>query len=195
MAEFKFTEGNIQKLLSRRLLDKGHNGIIPNSKSITGFEADLVSYTNSGLLIEYEIKCSRSDLKKEVRKHRKGIEGNLGIDGPHGVRRRDTKATKHHTYFCNASNHRSHLERPNRYYLVTPEGLIDGVEIPDEWGLYRVAEPNFDKCHNLYVQSNRCIEKVEKAPKINDEKPKIDWKGLVRLMTHRICRGDRINAS
>jgi hypothetical protein len=62
------SEQDVQWYLARMLMRKQHGFAVPNIK-VHGSEYDLLSITNSGYLIDHEIKVSRSDFRAEMRAH------------------------------------------------------------------------------------------------------------------------------
>mgnify|MGYP001573654621 CR=1 FL=1 len=68
-----WTEKKIQEILAWHCINKGHHGICPNS-GVFGWEADLVSFTNSFFGNEYEIKITKSNFRQDKKKQRKHWE-------------------------------------------------------------------------------------------------------------------------
>lgn len=102
------TEAEIQNALYYETLRKRHRLAVPNVH-VLGWESDMVSVTKHDLLVEYEIKCSRSDFHADRKKIRHRI-----LDG--GVI--------------------SDLERGAAYfYYVTPRDLVTAAEVPWYAGL------------------------------------------------------------
>lgn len=66
------TEAEIQNALWRECGSKRHRLIVPNV-TLFGWESDLVSVTVKDMLCEYEIKCSRADFRKDLKKIRHRI--------------------------------------------------------------------------------------------------------------------------
>ena len=106
----------------------------------TGFhECDVIGVNPSGLTIEYEIKISRSDFKNDIKKRGK----HLRMVNP--------------TSYARYRNHGT----PNRFYYVTPVGLIKPEEVPTYTGL-------------IYVHTSKkvgeSIEVIKRAPLIHNNK-------------------------
>lgn len=67
----KVTEGHIQAVLMRWLMNrKNHKYVIPNTVDFFGWEADLVSVTNSYLTHEYEVKLNVYDYRADAKKRK-----------------------------------------------------------------------------------------------------------------------------
>lgn len=73
-------------------------------------ECDVIDISPTGIVTEYEVKCSRADFKNDFKKaHKHGRLKGLGFQLWKGV--------------------------PNRFYFVCPEGLLDVSLIPNYAGL------------------------------------------------------------
>lgn len=105
------TEQEIQTILFKNYVAKGHNPIAPNCMAL-GYEADLLSVTGSGFAYEFEIKVSHSDFRADA-----------------------NKVNKHWIYSKGDYPHRT----PSRFYYVCPDGLIQVEEVPDHAGLIYVS--------------------------------------------------------
>lgn len=66
------TEAEIQDALYIEFDRRRHHLIVPNV-CMFGWESDLVSVTAAGFVCEYEIKCSRSDFKADMKKLRHAL--------------------------------------------------------------------------------------------------------------------------
>lgn len=65
-------EANMQTILmSRSLAEKKHELVLPNSRTIFHWEADLLSVTKAGFIHEYEIKLTLSDYNRDKKKQYK----------------------------------------------------------------------------------------------------------------------------
>ncbi|HJV19301.1 MAG TPA: hypothetical protein VJ552_05430 [Sediminibacterium sp.] len=116
----KLTEGLIQYNLMRWLRSNNQDVFVPNY-FIGSFECDLLRLTSSDLLVEYEIKTSRSDFKNDFKKARRSWRDGVVIE------------TKHD--FISIG------KRVNRFYYVVPEGLITPDEVPAGFGLIYAENP------------------------------------------------------
>lgn len=99
----------IQNLIWKDIADKyrGYYGIVAPNCTLFGWESDLIQVTRKNLVIEYEIKISRSDFRADLKK----------------IRHRILSLIKEY-------------ERgPSYFYYVTPRDLIDPSEVPEHAGL------------------------------------------------------------
>lgn len=118
------TEKDIQCILAPDML-KRQDLVFPNTKAIhKRFESDLVRVTKSGIVYEYEIKCSRSDFYADFKKVRKHIL----------LKQAKTKI--------------------NYFYFVCPYGVIPLQDVEAPYGLIYVKGKELslmrkaDKLHN-----------------------------------------------
>ena len=95
---------------------------ITNYSYVTGFEADIIMVSPSGLATEYEVKTSRADFKKDFAK----ISKHKNLAKPVLAKSRNTVAQ-----YPNA---------PNYFYYVCEEGLLTVKDIPPYAGLIYVKE-------------------------------------------------------
>lgn len=125
------------------------NFVLPNYTPVTWFECDVFEVTQAGYFVEYEIKLSRSDFKADAAK-KKHVSPYLD---PKFI---TFNGTKHELLG------RGDSRGPNRFYFVTPRGMLLDSDIPKWAGLIEVwLEPG---C--------RHVSKLEKkpAPKLHGEK-------------------------
>ena len=124
----------IQEAICRYLSIKGHEHICENFGH-TVCEMDVASLSKSDMLLEFEVKISRSDFLADKNKRKKyGLAKFEMYSQPFG-----------------------HEERcPNYFYYVCPEGLIDKDEVPLFAGLFYY---NLDK-KMVLVKSPKRIHKV-----------------------------------
>lgn len=101
-------------------------------------EADVISISKSDMSIEYEVKCSKSDFKADFKKKAKHLRLS-------GVRHRKN----------------GYLGVPNRFYYVTPVGLLRVGDIPIYAGLIEI---------NTSAAPHASAIVVKKAPLIHSEK-------------------------
>lgn len=65
----QITEKSLQAaLMAWAMNEKHHVLVLPNSRDLFYWEADLVTVTKAGLTHEYEIKCSLSDYRRDALK-------------------------------------------------------------------------------------------------------------------------------
>lgn len=146
------------KLLSHA---RGHayDIIIPNYY-FARYEMDLFKLSESGMITEYEIKISRGDFRNDFKKF-------FEVYNPNGKTWRDTiKIMKHEELAAGRG-------KINRFWFVTPAGLISKTEVPRHAGLleYNLKRGSFDV--------------VKNAPLITKEKTEIDFKALCRSLSFR----------
>ena len=67
----KVTEKTIQAVLMEWAMSNKHECVVPNTRQVFSWEADLLSITKAGLIHEYEIKVSRADFRADAHKTRK----------------------------------------------------------------------------------------------------------------------------
>lgn len=104
----------IQHEVGRYLSIKGHEHICENFGHLV-FEMDVASLSKSNMLLEFEVKISRSDFLADKNKRKKyGLSKLEMYDNPIG-----------HEAKC-----------PNYFYYVCPEKLISKHEIPLYAGLF-----------------------------------------------------------
>lgn len=118
------------------------------------WECDVAELTDADFFVEYEIKMSRSDFKRDALKH-----GYVRTDPSDW--KSSTRTTKHE--LCE----QGHRRAPNRFYFVTPPDLIPLEIIPKWAGLIEVSryrEIDWPHCNVL-----------KRAPLIhNEKKPKLN---------------------
>lgn len=108
----KWTELRVIQMLMPWAMQRGHI-VLPNVYFFN-WEADMLSVTTVGKIVEYEIKVSRQDFKAD--KHKK---------------------KKHNALSSRLFNSRKGI--PNYFNYVSPPGIIDKDEVPDYAGLIHVT--------------------------------------------------------
>lgn len=152
----KLTERRIQRSLFWKL----HSAcelIVPNYTPSAWFECDLWAVTKAGYGVEFEIKLTTADFRKDAEK-RRSQQAWLSL-GPKGMRFGDFTAKPEdlkHTMLemCD-------IKGPSRFWYVAPEGVIPDGELPAWAGLKIVAPARMDHVSIL--------TKVE-APRLHKEK-------------------------
>lgn len=110
----------LQVAVATYMVKKGHEAVCENFGH-TVFEMDIASLTKSGMLMEFEVKVSRSDFLADKNKRKKyGLSKFEMYSKPLGYESR-----------C-----------PNYFFYVCREGLIKKDEIPPFAGLLYVNEEN-----------------------------------------------------
>lgn len=142
----RLNENWIQKTLLHSL-DDNNSIMIPNIflnlRYFQDFEMDLMKYrVYSRFIIEYEIKCSKADFKKDFDKGKRSYKKHELI--------RDKKLA-------------------NRFFYVVPESIKD-IEVPEYAGLIYVSHKTCKK--NNYSSAGTYIHTnlVKDAPLIHKEK-------------------------
>lgn len=138
------TELDIQLSLMAHHIGKGLI-MIPNYKTISGSELDLLTVTQKGEAREYEIKLSRSDFFADFK-----------------------KKTKHHYYKRSHEEKRSFFCAPNHFYYVCPEGLLKKDEMPKYAGLIYVGESCIQSTFQGGFMGHK-IKIVKRSPKLHKE--------------------------
>jgi hypothetical protein len=113
------TETAIQDQLYQWCTGKNHPVTIDNCGACTIGKADLLSVTKAHLVHEFEIKCTRTDFRREF----------------------DNKDTKHKR-LDRADNRLMSL--PNYFWFATPDGLLTPDDLPDYAGLMIVTSKGCD---------------------------------------------------
>ena len=116
--------------------------IIPNVYLFNYYESDILVISQNDLINEFEIKTSRSDFFADFKKIEKH-------------RKLSDKNKKH---------------KPNRFYYICPENLINKDEVPDYAGLIYVSPSKLSS-----------IDVIKKAPLLHNER--IDYK---KKLFHKI---------
>ena len=119
----KNTEGTLQAALFYRW-GMAREFSMPNYTYYCN-ESDFLTVTKNGYVDEYEIKISRSDYRADQKKER----WELYKTRPHILREKALNYAMYHytpVYF---------RKYPNRFWYVTPKGLIAPDELPDYAGL------------------------------------------------------------
>lgn len=96
--------------------------VIPNFTPHGWWECDVARYTEKGHLIEYEIKTSLADFRKDAKKKRpsRWNRKTRTVDPP--VSKHEQLAAKHDA-------------GPRQFYFVVPKGLIQEEDVPEWAGL------------------------------------------------------------
>jgi hypothetical protein len=121
MAEDKMTTKEVEKYLLNHLSKRQDFLVLTTNLSwALAFEADTFFINKKRQIIEYEIKVSRGDFLKDIKKRRNDVSKyDFLIKGTH-------------------INDFFQSKRPSKFYYVCPSGLISRNEIPKEFGLIQV---------------------------------------------------------
>jgi len=111
------TEGKVQRAMFKPLADRGYSHITPNVH-LFGWESDIIALTGAGYVVEYEIKISRGDYRRdrEKKRHRILLSHVKTADG--GMRS---------------------AKFPCRFFYACPPGLISEDSLPPYAGLVYVT--------------------------------------------------------
>lgn len=123
------------------------------------YEMDVLRLMPSGLIVEYEIKISRSDYFNDFKKSHRNYKSSE--DKPDIILKHDWMKTG---------------KGPNRFFFVTPKGLIKLSELPDYAGLIEFNESKDHQWFSLIRNS-----KVTHKNKFPDAK----YKELAELLAFR----------
>lgn len=116
------TEKQVQFALFRPLADRGYSHITPNVH-LFEWESDVLAITSSGYLVEYEVKCSRSDFVADKRK------------------KRHTLLLSH----ARTMKGQRSGSVPCRFFYATPPGLVSEGDLPEYAGLTYVTPKGVDR--------------------------------------------------
>ena len=136
----KMKTKEVQNLLLKHLSKRPDFFVLTTNLSwFLPFEADVFQITKNRLIVEYEIKVSRADFLKDIKKNKIESRSNLvyKYDFLKGVSKFKT------LYF--------QIKRPHKFYFVAPFGIIKKDEIPKEFGLIEIYESN-QVCINKHAK-------------------------------------------
>lgn len=167
------TEQSIQRRLNHFFASWKYN---VDGLYVFEWESDKLIWTKSGYIYEFEIKISRADFKNDFKNKK---EKHLILKGP-------TEEERFMPYFYENYEYNKHLyksfddyvartekdsnylivnhRRPNYFYYVVPEGLIQPEEVPEYAGLIWILKEYRD------VRSAYTISK--QAPALHKQKYK-----------------------
>lgn len=131
----------IQDLIYKWLVGH-HINIIPNLY-LYQWESDMISVTKSGYVHEYEIKISKKDFYADFLKKEKHQVLKDGYYEPSEYEKKHIEIARHNElnglsnqYIKKlTSDNKIKLNRPNYFWYVIPDGLIDLSKIPDYAGI------------------------------------------------------------
>lgn len=110
--------------------------VMPNYCPNGWWECDIFEITKAGYFVEYEIKLTVSDFKRDSEKSMCDYSAVRGIvTSEDGTRRLDAAPViNKHALIASGD-----IRGPKWFYFVTPAGLLDGIEIPPWAGLIEVS--------------------------------------------------------
>jgi len=139
------TEAEIQNSLYREYgINKNHGWCCSNTYNYN-WECDFISITRAGYVHEYEIKLSKSDFKADFRnkKLKHEIIG-TGSRAPSHWENEIMNWPKQTGYSQGVKaqfvDGRKPCKRPNYFWYVCPQGLIDKDQIPEYAGLIYIDD-------------------------------------------------------
>jgi len=113
-----------------------HNGaqlVCPNyTPGANWWENDLFLITKSGLWVEYEVKCTKADFLKDAEK------STASTWEKRSAVRRGVPVTGHTTKHEKLASGSMH--GPNRFFFVTPQGLLTADMIPPWAGWVEIKQ-------------------------------------------------------
>lgn len=127
------TSANIQQAVCKYLIRPDVVVFTTNMSWHWPFEMDIISVSKTSYLTEYEIKVSRSDFKADFKK---------SISVHYGSQNRIScvdEVLKHDWYAGISLPDFYEHRKPNRYYFVTPFGMISPDEVPKHAGWIEVS--------------------------------------------------------
>lgn len=153
------TARDIQRQLIRERYAKTF--VIPNHTPRGWFECDVMEITKAGLMVEYEIKVSRSDffadgLKCFESDWRRRVEIHHSLHNP------DKPINLPPAVFKHDLLRKGDTRGPARFWFVMPEGMIQHHELPSWAGMIWA-----DK---LEHRTAPCLRVVRKAPRLHRQK-------------------------
>ena len=105
----------IQMAVGKMQVLKSHYPVVENlARALCGYEMDVVSFSKSGYLYEFEVKISRADFKADAKKGKMEV---YGVDN---------------------------RVSPNYFSYVCPDGMIKPEEIDSRAGLFYYKDGQLD---------------------------------------------------
>jgi len=106
------------------------------------WEADLIRVTPAWYWVEYEMKVTVADFKKDFSKSHNYVPPWDWRDGDDWKSHREkhlTKLNKHDSY-ASPKNIPGEIPKPKQFYFVTPKDLVELEQVPDHCGLIEWEE-------------------------------------------------------
>lgn len=167
MTEPKIDCSWIEKVLHRYLVKNPLNRAqftLPGVTPKGWWECDMWTITKAGYWHEYEIKISRSDFKKDAKKHR-CVRGS-----------RTDIVFKHDELYLKS------VVGPNYFWFATPPDLVTLDEIPEWAGL---VEIDWKPIYPYHLIANN-LSVIKKAPRLH--KVKFSDKRFEQIKTSMMYR-------
>lgn len=148
-----FSEKSIQKLVASHFLSTSTIKYQIENLMVYNWESDSLLITRSDLVYEFEIKISKADFKNDF-KHK--VEKHQILEGIY--------EPQYPKWYSQPPKYNINENRPNYFYYVVPNGLIEADDVPSYAGL-------------IYAENEwPYLRTVKKAPKIHSEK--IDYEKM-----------------
>lgn len=128
--------------------------IIPRFTPAGWFECDLAAITNAGFLREYEIKTSRADFKKDLKKADSGrFDWKTGQRA--GIQKKHERLMK------------GDVLGPSQFWFITSEELVEKDEVPEHAGLYFARLVDQRPWRASFIAS---LTEIKKAPRLHQHR-------------------------
>lgn len=140
------TTKEIQDLVGKAQVEKGHSPVVTNLSFLTPAEMDVMSMTQAGFMYEFEVKVSRADYRKDSEKKKKHTMLSMGMGS-----------------------------MPNYFYYVCPAGLIKMNEVPAYAGLMYVDKATkslvlVKLAPRLHDQKHDLLKVLSKVCRVHSER-------------------------
>lgn len=132
--EIKYSEESIQRALRHSFLSPSSVRYLTENLNVFEWESDVLKFTKSGYVYEFEIKISRADFKNDFKNKK-----------------------KKHTLLEDKNSENS--KRPNYFYYVVPKDMIDVEDVPDYAGLLYVFPHSFGTFSFIEVKKEPSLHK------------------------------------
>lgn len=132
--EIKYSEESIQRALRHSFLSPSSVRYFTENLNVFEWESDVLKFTKSGYVYEFEIKISRADFKNDFKNKK-----------------------KKHTLLEDKNSENS--KRPNYFYYVVPKDMIDVEDVPDYAGLLYVFPHSFGTFSFIEVKKAPSLHK------------------------------------
>jgi hypothetical protein len=170
--------GLLERALMRHVYYQGPEFMMPTFTPAGWWECDVWAVTQAGYAVEYEIKVSRGDFRRDAKKcksFRRRNEKGQALSAWEELNKLTMIAAKDGR--CQ-----------NRFYYVMPAGMIELAELPANCGLITFGEyAATDSRSHCFSQYGKV---VKRAPLLHNVKPDptLVQQGMVSAY-HRFIRG------
>ena len=132
--EVEYSEESIQRALRHNFLSPSSVRYFTENLNVFEWESDVLKFTKSGYVYEFEIKISRADFKNDFKNKK-----------------------KKHALLEDKNSENS--KRPNYFYYVVPKDMIDVEDVPDYAGLLYVFPYSFGTFSFIEVKKAPSLHK------------------------------------